>query len=260
MPPAEPARPSDGREAVAPIPALAPPRVTSLVCDAVTCDFDRVRALHRVSFEAVPGEAIAVIGPNGAGKTTLLHVLATLQRPTSGRVVVDGQADAWRAREVVRAHVGLLAHAMLSSPELTGRETLELHGRLRSIDPATRAAWLAWARLGTAVDRPALTYSRGMKQRLAIARTLLHSPSIVLLDEPLTGLDRSSSLAFYALVRALREAGRIVIVITHSLDAPPDVFDRALVLERGRLVRDVRVEGSLLACWEAAWTPPPGER
>jgi ABC-type multidrug transport system ATPase subunit len=228
------------------------PSVRTVEAHDLTCDFGRLRALHRVHFRLQSGQALAVLGPNGAGKSTLLSVLATLQRPTRGRVIFDEKADGWYHREVVRRHVGLVAHDLLAWPELSGRETLKVHAGLRGVQEEAVERWILWTGLGEAADRPIDEYSRGMKQRLAIARALLHDPSVVLLDEPMTGLDRRAANEMYALVRSLRRAGRIVVMITHTLEAPRDVFDRALVLDRGRLVFDGVVEDSLLACYEAA--------
>ena len=136
--------------------------------------------------------------------------------------------------------------------ELTGREQLALVAGLYGIERAQVEVWLERVRLTGDADRAIGTYSRGMRQRLALARALLPGPELVLLDEPTTGLDAASREVLWELIGALRAEGRIVVVITHDLDAPPELFTRAIVLSQGRLVADKTAPASLSALYAAA--------
>ena len=224
---------------MSPSPAAAP--VTSLDFDAVTArdvsrTFGRRRALHKVSFTAARGQIVGVLGPNGAGKSTLLGVLSTLLSATSGTVAYGdtGQADA----AALRARIGVLGHDLFLYPELTARENLLFFAGLYGVAgvAAHVAAALETAGLTARADDLASAYSRGMRQRLALERALIHQPRLVLLDEPFTGLDDASASAFVARLRGLRADGRIVILATHDLDLADGLLDQALFLRDGRVV------------------------
>jgi heme exporter protein A len=184
-------------------------------------------ALAGVSFELAAGETLAVFGPNGAGKTTLLRVLASLLRPHAGRVVIDGAElprEAWRAR----GKVGYLGHDPLLYPELTGRENLTFHARLFDV-PAERVEELVSAVGMTArADEPVRDLSRGMVQRLAVARALLHDPPVLLLDEPRANLDPAAAELLEPLIG--RGSGRTRVLVTHDVDGGLAECDRALGL------------------------------
>jgi heme exporter protein A len=187
-------------------------------------------ALSGVSFELAPGETLAVFGPNGAGKTTLLRVLATLLRPHAGRVVVDGAElprEAWRAR----ARVGYLGHDPLLYLELSGRENLLFHARLFDV-PAARVGELIDAvGMTPRADDPVRDLSRGMVQRLAAARALLHDPPVLLLDEPRANLDPAAAQLLEPLIG--KSSGRTRVVVTHDVDGGLAECDRALGLRAG---------------------------
>ena len=167
----------------------------------------------------------------------MLAMLATLLRPTSGiirygahRPVLDGAA--------LRASIGVLGHDLFLYPELTARENLEFFAGLYSV-ANTRAAViqaLQDAGLYERADDPVSTFSRGMRQRLALARALIHDPQLLLLDEPFTGLDDASGGALLARLRARRDAGVIIVLATHDLDLAGDLLDRAIFLRDGRMV------------------------
>jgi heme exporter protein A len=184
-------------------------------------------ALAGVSFELAAGETLAVFGPNGAGKTTLLRVLASLLRPHAGRVVVDGAElprDAWRAR----GKVGYLGHDPLLYPELTGRENLTFHARLFDV-PAERVdELLSSVGMTARADEPVRDLSRGMVQRLAVARALLHDPPVLLLDEPRANLDPAASELLEPLIG--RGSGRTRVLVTHDVVGGLAECDRALGL------------------------------
>lgn len=225
---------------------LAPPLLRSIEFEGVSVEHGRTRALHRCSVRVGAGECVAVLGPNGAGKSTLLHVAATLVRPTEGRVRFDGRYDGVAQRASIRPHIGLVAHDGLLYGDLTGRENLEFWAKLYGVDPSLATRWLEAVGMTAAGDRPVRTYSRGMRQRLSIARALLSGPSIVLLDEPFTGIDRAGQSVVWDTLRWLRANERTVLVVTHELVAPPGVFTRTLVLDRGSIRAD-RAHGDTLA-------------
>jgi ABC-type multidrug transport system ATPase subunit len=215
--------------------AFAPPALRSVVAHQLTRSHGDVHALFRASFTLQPGQVTLVLGPNGAGKSTLVQLLSTLSRPTDGTLKFDG-ADAWNHRLRVRPLIGLVSHEALVHGELTARENLRYTAQLHLRTPEPDVSdWLQRVGLTEAADRPVATYSRGMRQRLSLARALLTSPSLVLFDEPLTGLDRSGQAFVWDVIGALRAAGRMVVVVTHDFDAPRDAVDQVLVLTRGRI-------------------------
>jgi ABC-2 type transport system ATP-binding protein len=197
---------------------------------------DRV-AVERVSFSLAAGEIFALLGPNGAGKTTTLRLLAGLIAPTSGSVSVNGEVLNARSASRLRGAIGFLTEAPGLWDRLTVRENLSVYARLyRLPQPGTavdRALDLFDMR-PRAEDRAALL-SKGLKQRVALARTLLHDPPIVLLDEPTAGLDPESAREVRELVLRLRDSRRAVLLCTHNLDEVERVADRVAVL-RSRMV------------------------
>ena len=200
------------------------------------------RALAGVTLDLAAGSMCALLGHNGAGKTTLLGIVSTLVRPTSGSVAYRA-AGAPVTGAAVRREIGMLAHASLCYAELTARENLALIAGLYEVDGSAAAIDGALDRVGLdrkARDRPARTYSRGMLQRLALARALLTRPSLLLLDEPFTGLDRDGALALGEQLGALRDAGAIVVVVTHDLEAIAGRTDHVAILRRGQLVFEER--------------------
>ena len=198
--------------------------------------YGRRRALARVSLTCECGEIIGLLGPNGAGKSTLLAVLATLAAPSEGTVRY-GEWSAEGGGAGLRAQIGFLSHDLQLYPELSARENLEffagLYGLDRIGDRVTGA--LQQAVLSDRADDLVEGFSRGMRQRLALERALIHDPRLVLFDEPFTGLDEASGLALIERLRALRAAGRIVLVATHDLNVAEGLIDRAVFLRAGRL-------------------------
>lgn len=204
-------------------------------------DYGRQRAVADVSLTLRAGQLTALLGENGAGKSTLLGALATLIRPTRGQVLYDGAtAEAWSPLALRRC-LGVLSHEPRCYTDLSARENLLFFGRLYGAFAdgtaltAACAEKLAEVGLQRAADRPARTLSRGMLQRLAIARTLLPRPQLLLLDEPYTGLDRDGVALLSRLMAAERERGAIVVVISHDLDALGPLCDQVAVLLHGRL-------------------------
>ena len=217
-----------------------------LVIDDVSRFYGRRRALSHVSLIVRTGELVALVGPNGAGKSTLLGLLATLVRPSRGsirygtRTADDGGGD-------LRAQIGFLSHDLQIYAELTARENLEFFAGLYGMaDPAREARdALERAGLTSRADDLVHGYSRGMRQRLALERTLLHQPRLVLLDEPFTGLDETSANALSDRLRRLQREQRIVLLATHDLDVVEGLVDRAVMLQVGRLVELGHDGGSL---------------
>jgi len=194
----------------------------------------QVVALDGVSFTLMPGQALAIFGPNGAGKTTLLKVLAGLIRPQAGSVQVTGG----------RRAIGWIGHQSHLYEHLTVRENLLFWASLYGVPAARRGPRAAevLGRLGMRdrADRPVWSLSRGLAQRAAIAKALIHDPSVLLLDEPFTGLDRGGALALGEELGKLRDAGAIVVVVTHDLEAIAGRTDHVVILRRGQLVFEER--------------------
>jgi heme exporter protein A len=223
---------------------------TSLTFTDVSRNFGRRRALSRVTLRCDAGEIVALLGPNGAGKSTLLSIAATLLEPSSGAL---RYGDHDRHRDL-RSRIGLLAHDLYLYPELSATENLTFFAQAYGIaGVASRVERaLASARLTERRDDPVSGFSRGMRQRLALERALLHDPRLVLLDEPFTGLDDASAAALVERLRDLRSGGAIVLLATHDLEVIEDLIDRAVMLRDGRLVAIAGSPGSLRQRFRAA--------
>ncbi len=201
--------------------------------------------LNDVSFRCDAGELVAVLGPNGAGKSTLLSIAATLLDPSSGAVHY-GEHTARGAGAELRGRIGVLGHDLYIYPELSAAENLLFFGRIYGLAGVEGRVAAALERAGLGErDDPVATFSRGMRQRLALERALLHEPRLVLLDEPFTGLDDAAIGALRDRLRALRDAGCIVLVTTHDLETIDGLVDRALVLQKGRVAQIAPGTGSL---------------
>jgi heme ABC exporter ATP-binding subunit CcmA len=223
------------------VAAAAPFDFSTLSVADVSRHFGRRKALNRVSFTCEAGHIIGLLGPNGAGKSTLLAILATLASPTLGEVRYGG-STAREAGPAIRARLGALGHDLYLYPELTARENLRFFARLYDVDdPDSRVEHaLSRAGLSDRADDLVSGFSRGMRQKLALERALLHAPRLVLLDEPFTGLDDAATQSLVARLSGLRAEGVIVLLTTHDLDVVDGVLDQVLVLQNGRLVTDER--------------------
>jgi heme exporter protein A len=223
-------------------PGLDFDRVT---VDEVSRHFGRRRAVSRVSFVASRGAIVGLLGPNGAGKSTLLSMLATLLRPSAGSIRY-GTMRADDAPPALRARIGVLGHDLFLYPELTARENLRFFAGLYGLADADATARASLERAGLADrgDDPVSSFSRGMRQRVALERALIHEPRLVLLDEPFTGLDETSASVLVGRLRALRESGAAIVLATHDLDVAEGLLDEAVFLREGRMVQAVsRPEG-----------------
>lgn len=205
----------------------------------LTKSFGPRHALAAVDLKVSRGEFVVLVGPNGAGKTTLLHILATLLRPTSGTLQVAG-VNPLKAGPVARRQIGYLSHRTLLYDDLTAEQNLRFYARIYEIDDAEARIVDLLARVDLIGRRHDLvrTYSRGMQQRLAVARTLLHGPQLLLLDEPYTGLDPVAADALTALLTDLHVEGHTLLLTTHALENAALADRRALVLMRGQVVYD----------------------
>jgi len=219
--------------------AIPPASADALVLHKVGKIYGGRRALADVSATFAAGRVSAVLGPNGAGKTTLLGILSTLVPPTSGEVRWRGEALG-RA-SAARARIGYVGHDPGIYGDLTARQNLILFAELHGLaEPTARAAAML-ARVGLADAPPAAaarTFSRGMLQRLALARALLHEPSLLLFDEPSAALDPAGADWLQTELLAERDAGRIVVLVTHDLDAAAAVAEHVVILRRGRVTHD----------------------
>ena len=213
----------------------------TLEAHALTKAYRTLVALHELSFVAGAGEVIGLLGPNGAGKTTAIRLLTTILAPSGGRFAVAGIPHS-RPTEI-RRRIGVLPESAGYPDRQTGAEFLRYHARLYG-HPApsarvTAAALLEEVGLAERGKSPIANYSRGMRQRLGIARALLNDPAVVFLDEPTLGLDPAGQEQVLRVVRAVsRERAATVILSTHLLAEVEEVCSRVLILNRGRLVAD----------------------
>ena len=205
---------------------------------AVTRRFGALTALSGVSFSVAQGEIVALLGPNGAGKTTATRIIAGILAPTEGDATVDGlsvRTDADR----VRTRCGMVTDSPSLYEWMTLRSYLTYFAALYDVaDPRPRVAAMAELMgLTAAIDRKLGAYSRGMKQKAAIARALIHEPPVLLLDEPATALDPEMAQTLRDLIRSLRAQHRAILLCTHDLDEAQRLADRVVIVDRGRIVR-----------------------
>jgi ABC-2 type transport system ATP-binding protein len=212
------------------------PSGSGIIATGLARSFGPVRAVRDVTFEARPGEITALIGPNGSGKTTLLLMLATLLAPDQGEIRVAGH-DPVTEPAAVRRVMGWMPDVLGSWAPLSVRATLELTARLYGIQKqvaSDRAEELIeLVDLVPLADRPTRVLSRGQKQRLSLARALVHSPQVLLLDEPASGLDPAARVALRKMLRDLADGGRTILVSSHVLAELEEMADAAVYLDAG---------------------------
>ncbi|PHP45128.1 daunorubicin ABC transporter ATP-binding protein [Methanosarcinales archaeon ex4572_44] len=203
--------------------------------------FGRFTALTDLSLEVAEGELLTIFGPNGAGKTTLLKILSTLVSSTSGRVVVDG-FDVRKKPVEVRRRIGVISHDTYLYRDLTAVENLVFYARMYGVSDFEERVHEVIREVGLRYrenDRVA-TFSRGMKQRLSIARAILHDPKILLLDEPYTGLDRHASNILDGIIQEFDSKHATRIIVSHDLEHGLKVSNRLLIMKNGGFVHDVK--------------------
>jgi heme exporter protein A len=215
--------------------------------------YGRRKALSKVTFTCASGDIVGLLGPNGAGKSTLLAILGTLLAPSEGRVQY-GTVTADTGGASLRARIGMLGHDLFLYPELTAHENLTFFGRMYGVADAPARAQRALERagLGERAHDAVSGFSRGMRQRVALERALLHQPRLLLLDEPFTGLDQASTSALVGRLREEQARGVLTVLATHDLDVVDGLLTRELFLRNGRVMEVSAGEGSLRDRYRAA--------
>ena len=199
--------------------------------------FGKHRALTDIDLKVGSGEHVTVFGPNGAGKTTLIKVLSTLMKPSAGTVRLDG-SDISKAPTEVRRKIGLVAHQTFLYDDLTVYENLKFYGKMYDVVNLEEQIHdvVRWVRLEARLHDRVGTLSRGMQQRISIARAVIHNPSIVLLDEPEVGLDPHAIVMVREVLDSLSAGERTVVMTTHNLEQGIEMSDRVVILDKGRIV------------------------
>ncbi len=228
-----------GHRAATELQVLPPstPDAGEIVAEGLTKSFGHFRALRGIDFSLPKGCFLTIMGPNGAGKSTLVRVLATLARPSSGRVLLAGM-DLTKEAAKARKLLGVVLHQTLLYDDLTAEQNLRFYGRLYEVSGLEAMIQEVAEQVGLAhrLRDPVRTFSRGMQQRLAIARAILHNPSIMLLDEPDTGLDIEAAARLKQILRGTRGVQRTVLMVTHNLERGLQICDRLAIMHRGRIV------------------------
>jgi ABC-2 type transport system ATP-binding protein len=209
--------------------------------DGVVFSYDRTEVLHNVSFTLNRGEIVGLLGPNGAGKSTTIKIIAGILAPTTGRVSVTGLPLPERAIDV-KQHIGYVPEAAVLFESLTGQEFLELSGRLHDVEEDTLqqriGSILETFNLSSEREGRLDSYSKGMRQKILIGAALLHNPELILLDEPLSGLDVNAAIMVKDLIAALAADGKTILYSSHVLDVVEKVCDRVLIIHKGDLIAD----------------------
>jgi ABC-type multidrug transport system ATPase subunit len=238
------------------LPPVNSPQATAAIPAVVISNvlkrFGRFAALRGVTAEFLPGRLYVILGDNGAGKTTLLRILAGLARPTSGTVSILRSSDPRTARR----EIGYMAHPSLLYDEMSGMENLRYFARLYGIEDDERCARvIRRVNLDPLLPRPVGQYSQGMRQRMSLARALLHDPKILLLDEPFSNVDVRSAAEMVGLLAEVRDVGTTVFAVTHQPSLLQASADEFVSMESGRIVARTRELPSLL---EAPRSEDPG--
>jgi ABC-2 type transport system ATP-binding protein len=214
--------------------------MNAIEVDHLTKKFGQLVAVNEVSFDVAQREIFGLLGPNGAGKTTLIRILTTLTPPTSGTARVGGR-DICHDPDGVRRTLGVIPQAFTSDPELTAKENMMIHAKLYGVSAEQRDPLidrlLGSVELQNFADALVKTFSGGMRRRLEIARGLVHSPKIMFLDEPTTGLDPVSRAHVWEMIRALRDKSELTILLTtHYMEEADKLCDRIAIVDHGKLV------------------------
>ncbi|MBO1268157.1 ABC transporter ATP-binding protein [Arthrobacter sp. PO-11] len=250
MPGSDPAPGARAEGAAAPYDAVPYDAVPGGAARGVTAQrvsrrFGSVQAVEYMDFHAPAGKVTALIGPNGAGKTTLLLMLASLLRPDAGTIRIDG-FDPVREHAAVRRKVGWMPDTLGVWDSLSAREILTQMARFYRLPAEGRgqrvSRLLHAVRLDALADQPARALSRGQQQRLSLARALIHDPSVLLLDEPASGLDPGSRVELRNLLRQLAASGKAVVVSSHVLSELDEIADGAVFVNQGRTVKQQTLE------------------
>ncbi len=226
--------------------AQIPDKHPIIEVDALVKAFGLLPVLRNISLEISRGQFVALLGPNGSGKSTLLRMLAGLSKPTSGSVRIGGWELPQEAM-AVRAQIGMVSHKPLLYGELTATENLRFFAGLYNLSDDTLNdrihTLLTQVGLKKRRDSLARTFSRGMQQRLSIARALLHDPDVLLFDEPYTGLDQEAGVVLDDLLTTAQSGGRTVVMATHQLERAARLSDRAIIISKGKIGYDSIMTG-----------------
>lgn len=203
--------------------------------DMLSRSFGRRKAVDGITLTINSGEILALFGPNGAGKTTLLRLLAGLLKPTSGSARIGGVN--LPGGPSVRRRVGIVSHHTLLYDALTARENVEFAARLYGVKDFRSASERALERMRILdrADTPVRVLSRGLRQRVSVARATVHEPQVILADEPFTGLDILGATALSELLKSLRDSGATIVLVTHNLDEGLSLATHAAIMDRGRI-------------------------
>ena len=210
------------------------PPAKAIEVKGLTKSFNNCPALRDVNLEVNHGESLVILGPNGAGKTTLIKVLATIMKPTWGEIIIDGLYHHKHVEEI-RRQIGVVTHETFLYNNLTAHENLEFYSRMYDVpNPKERIQEVvSLVGMTPRLHERVSTLSRGMQQRLSIARGLLHRPSVMLLDEPETGLDQQALAMLWKVVKGEGTENRTVVITTHNLERGLSLGDRVVILSHG---------------------------
>ena len=215
-----------------------------IVAEGVTKSFGYIQALRGIDLKVKKGEFVTVFGPNGAGKTTLIKLLATLTKPTSGKVIIANH-DIKKEPDKVRALIGVISHDPYLYGNLSALENIGFFASLYGISQPKEKAIQVIKQVGLESRMHDLvrTFSRGMQQRLAVARAIVHNPKIFLLDEPYTGLDQHGARIFGDLLNWLKMENRTIVMTTHNLPEGLEVSDRVAIIDGGKIIYESDARG-----------------
>lgn len=225
-----------------------------LEAESITKIIGQRTILDSVSLKVEPGEILALVGPNGAGKSTFLRIVANLTRPNRGRILWQGKP--WEENAALyRSHLGVVAHDTFLYDHLTAYENLQFYGRMFGVPDLDARITELLGEVGLTLFQNDLvaSFSRGMQQRLALARALLHRPKLLLLDEPFSGLDQGGGAMLSARLRRFREEGGMALLVSHDFPETLAVADRFLILSKGRVAEEGSTRGLSLDAFEARY-------
>jgi len=216
------------------VPAAA---TMAIEVEGLEKSFGEHRALRGIDLTVSRGECLVVFGPNGAGKTTLLKILATLMKPSAGRVLLDG-VDIWEKPVEIRRRISLVSHQTFLYDDLTVLENLRFYGKMYDVADLEKRIRevISWVRIEPRLHDRTGTLSRGLQQRVSIARAVLHNPSLLFLDEPEVGLDPHASAMVRDVLGTVSSGNRTVVMTTHNLERGLELGDSIVIIDRGKIV------------------------
>lgn len=213
----------------------------------LTKQADNKLILRGIDLSIKKGETVAILGPNGAGKSTLLKVLASLIKPTSGQVLMNG-LDLRKNQILIKKLLGYLPHSSLLYDHYSPLENLLFFGNIYGVKDVEQKARTLVKDVGLSffLNEPVKNFSRGMIQRIAIARAIIHDPEILLLDEPHTGLDQGAIAILNNVILSMKEKGTTTLMVTHDFKQAAEICDRIIIVKNGKIVDDFRIQNDNL--------------